>query len=306
MQFNTLGIVWDNLTSPRRKMPTAPWNGGQEHLHIPYAAASPSQYLDLYLPDVPGKKPLLVLVHGGGFLLGDSQTRQAQWMYRYFRQKGYVCASVNYRLAQEAPYPAAVADVQAAIAFLRANADAYGIDKRRIALWGESAGGYLAAMAAVSADVQVLIDYYSPAELGDKTAEFRQEGIPAWVFRLANSWLNTPILKASGFTQVDDYFIRRPCSTLSPEEAAAYSPLRDTEAMAVKGLKVILVHGDADITVPVLQTRKKEAAYIECLGQENVFALYPPRCKHADDRLYSDEFLAVIKQKLDGFIGSPV
>ncbi len=89
-------------------MPAEHWAGGREMLHIPYAADSASQYLDLYLPDQEGKLPLLILVHGGGFILGDSQSRQTQWMYRYFRKHGFACASVNYRLAQEAPWPAAV------------------------------------------------------------------------------------------------------------------------------------------------------------------------------------------------------
>lgn len=320
MNFHTLNIIWQNITSPQRRMPDATWDG-QEHLHIPYAAVSPREYLDLYLPNTPGKKPLLVLVHGGGFLFGDSQTRQVQWMYRYFRQRGYACASVNYRLAQEAPWPAAIEDVKAALRFLRANAMSFGIDESRFAIWGESAGGYLAAMAAVtddntfdrvpylnqvdgaiSAKVQVLIDYYSPCELGDKGAAFRQEGIPGWVVHLANRWLNAPEMKAAGFAQVEDYFIRKQCSTLSAAEASAYSPLSYLGQLDKGSLKVILVHGQADITVPVQQTRKMEAAFASHLGRENTFALYPPHCKHADDRLYEDSFLAVVKDKLDCFL----
>lgn len=320
MNFHTLNIIWQNMTAHQRRMPKTPWDG-RELLHIPYAAVSPSQYLDLYLPNTPGKKPLLVLVHGGGFLYGDSQTRQVEWMYHYFRQRGYACASLNYRLAQEAPWPAAIEDVKAAVRFLRANAASYGIDESRIALWGESAGGYLAAMAAVtddntlggvpylnqgdreiSARVQVLIDFYGPCELGDKAVEFRQEGIPGWVVRLANRWLNAPELKASGFTQVEDYFIRKEYSTLSAKEAGIYSPLSYLGQLDKGSLKVVLVHGQADITVPVQQTRKMEAAFASHLGKENTFALYPPHCKHADDRLYADDFLTTIKEKLDSFL----
>lgn len=319
MNFHTLNIIWQNMTAPQRRMPGAPWDG-RELLHIPYAAVSPREYLDLYLPNTPGKKPLLVLVHGGGFLYGDSQTRQVQWMYRYFRQRGYACASVNYRLAQEAPWPAAIEDVKAALRFLRANAASFGIDADRFAIWGESAGGYLAAMAAVtddntfggvpalqvdgaiSAKVQVLIDFYGPCELGDKGADFQQEGIPGWVVSHANLWMNAPELKASGFTQVEDYFLRKQCSTLSAEEADIYSPLSYLNRLDKGSFKVILVHGQADITVPVLQTRKKEAAFAARLGKENVFALYPHPCKHADDRLFEDSFLSIIKDKLDSFL----
>lgn len=320
MNVHTLNIIWQNMTSPKRRMPKTPWDG-RELLHIPYAAVSPSQYLDLYLPDAPGKKPLLVLVHGGGFLYGDSQTRQVEWMYRYFRQRGYACASINYRLAQEAPWPVAIEDVKAALRFLRANAVRFDIDADRFAIWGESAGGYLAAMAAVtddstfggvpyvhqgnaetSAKVQVLVDFYGLADLGDKSEDFRQMGIPRWVVRWANSWLNAPELKASGFTQVEDYFIRKQFSTLSAAEASAYTPISYIKQLDKDSLKVILVHGEADITVPVQQTRKKEAAFAARLGEENVFALYPHSCKHADDRLYEDSFLATVKEKLDCFL----
>lgn len=222
---STLDVLWHNVFAPVRKMPTTPWENGRELLHIPYGETSENQYLDLYLPDSGEKLPLLVLIHGGGFVFGDSQTRQVQWMYRYFRQHGYVCASVNYRLAQEAPWPAAIADVKAAIRYLRANADDYGIDAGRIAVWGESAGGYLAAMAAVSEDdafnemqlvhrgtesvsakVQVLVDYYGVSDFGDKSVDFTRNGIAGWLVRLANRWLTIPELAEGHFNSVDDFF----------------------------------------------------------------------------------------------------
>jgi len=143
-------VIWHNATAFNLPMNTDPWTDGQELTRISYAEDSDSQYLDLYLPEGEEKPPLFVLVHGGGFVFGDSQTRQVQWMYRYFRDHGYACATVNYRLAQEAAYPAAVEDVKAAVRFLRANAGVYGYDADKIAIWGESAGGYLATMAAVT------------------------------------------------------------------------------------------------------------------------------------------------------------
>lgn len=189
--------VWHNVTAFNRPMNQEPWANGRELLRVPYAEDSDSQYLDLYLPETEEKLPLFVLVHGGGFVYGDSQTRQVQWMYRYFRDHGYACATVNYRLAQEAAYPAAVEDVKAAVRFLRANAQTYGYDADRIAIWGESAGGYLAAMAAitpedafdgvrytgqgavpVSAKVSILVDYYGVMDFGDMSADFAAEGIP--------------------------------------------------------------------------------------------------------------------------------
>ena len=114
---------------------------------VAYAAKSPAQKLDIYLPSGGTKPyPVIVTVHGGAFSMGDKADGQQTPMLAAL-DRGYVVVSVNYRLSAEATYPAAVQDVKAAIRFLRANAAEYGLDPGRIAAWGDSAGGYLAAMA---------------------------------------------------------------------------------------------------------------------------------------------------------------
>lgn len=117
--------------------------------------------LDLYLP--PGKgfpRPGLVFVHGGGWNSGDS--RHAGTFGDFPGQlaaiaaRGYVVASVNYRLSGEAVFPAALQDVKTAISWLRGHAKDYNVDDTRIAVWGESEGGHLAALAGVSCGVASL------------------------------------------------------------------------------------------------------------------------------------------------------
>ena len=145
--------VYRNLTAPVYMLNNNDeWSGGESYIRVPYALESDAEYLDLYVPYSEEKPPLFVLVHGGGFITNDSQSRQAKRMYRYFRDCGFACASVNYRLAQEAGFPAALLDVKAAVRFLRAHEDEYGYDASHIAIWGESAGGYLATMAAITND----------------------------------------------------------------------------------------------------------------------------------------------------------
>ncbi len=312
-------VIWHNATAFDLPMNTEPWTGGQELLRIPYAEDSDSQYLDLYLPDGVEKPPLFVLVHGGGFVFGDSQTRQVQWMYRYFRDHGYACATVNYRLAQEAAYPAAVEDVKAAVRFLRANAESYGYDAGKAAIWGESAGGYLAAMAAVtrddefdgvryigqgedpvSAKVSVLVDYYGVIDFGDMTPDYRAEGIPAWLPQIANSGLRVPEME--GCRRVEDFFIRRDTAALTQQELAQYNPRSYVPNLQPGDLKVIIVHGDIDITVPTLHSKRLEEAFVSRLGGDSVFALYPHGCKHADDRLYTDEVLQTVQTQMERFL----
>ncbi|MCD8161262.1 MAG: alpha/beta hydrolase [Clostridiales bacterium] len=180
-------------------MDTSEWTGGASYEYVPYSDVSGSDYLHLYVPDAEEPMPLIIMVHGGGFVCNDCESRQAQFMYRYFRQHGYACATVNYRLAQEDGFPAALEDVKAAVRYLRANAETYGYDPDRFIIWGESAGGYLATMAAVtnddeftgvsfigedelaepvSAQVSCLIDFYGIIDFPFADSDFRSQGSP--------------------------------------------------------------------------------------------------------------------------------
>lgn len=123
---------------------------GRKFLDIPYAGTSPNQRLDIYLPaEGDGPFPTVIFVHGGAFILGDKRDTQ---FYQAIDgvNRGYAVVSVEYRLAFEAKYPAAIFDVKAAIRFLRANAPLYRLDGDRFALSGDSAGGHYVVMAAAT------------------------------------------------------------------------------------------------------------------------------------------------------------
>jgi acetyl esterase/lipase len=110
--------------------------------------------LDLYLPadGVSRPSPGIVFVHGGGWRVGvrDNFAPMAIRM----AQRGYAAATISYRLADEAPYPAAVQDVKAAIRWMRAHAGEHGIDPEHIAVAGGSAGGQIASLAGVTAGLR--------------------------------------------------------------------------------------------------------------------------------------------------------
>ncbi|MCU4716557.1 alpha/beta hydrolase [Halapricum hydrolyticum] len=103
--------------------------------------------LDLYLPGEGEDHPFVVFAHGGGWIGGDKGHRL---MFDRLTANGYAVADVQYRLAQERRYPAAVRDVVAAVAWVRANADTYDIDGSRSALAGYSAGAHLATLVALA------------------------------------------------------------------------------------------------------------------------------------------------------------
>ena len=111
--------------------------------------------MDLYVPSQdPAPKPLIVWVHGGGWSRGDARVSGAfaDWpsVLASLAARGFVVASVDYRLSGEAHFPAQIQDLKAAIRFLRVHAKNYGIDETRVYVWGASAGGQLAALAATT------------------------------------------------------------------------------------------------------------------------------------------------------------
>jgi acetyl esterase/lipase len=102
--------------------------------------------LDVFYPKAKRKKsyPAVLFIHGGGWRSGDRS--QHVPMAQQLAAKGYVTVTAEYRLSTEAIYPAAVTDLKAAIRWMRAQGKAYNIDTARIAVWGFSAGGQLAAL----------------------------------------------------------------------------------------------------------------------------------------------------------------
>ncbi|MER5523818.1 alpha/beta hydrolase [Streptomyces sp. NPDC002677] len=142
--------------------------------------------LDIQVPRTSGRKPLVVYVTGGGWQLADRTGNLAQ--RTYIADQGYAVASVQYRtVADGATYKDALADVKSAIRYLRAHAGTYGIDTDHVFVWGQSAGGYLAAMTGVtngdktydiggdldrSSEVQGVVDEFGPADLSKLAADY--------------------------------------------------------------------------------------------------------------------------------------
>jgi pectinesterase len=111
--------------------------------------------MDIHRPrDAWGKLPAVVCIHGGGWAKGNRRSHAT--LAQALAARGYVTATISYRLSGEAPFPAAIHDCKAAVRFLRAHADAYGIDPARIGAIGLSAGGHLTALLATSGGVPEL------------------------------------------------------------------------------------------------------------------------------------------------------
>ena len=228
----------------------------REVADIPYVSGGVErQRLDLYLPDTsPGAiaerslRPLVVWVHGGGW---DASNRQG-CPARVLVGRGYVVASLGYRLSSQAIYPAQIEDCKAAIRWLRAHAGEYGIDPTRIGAWGESAGGHLVALLGTtggtrrfdvgenldqSSRVQCVLDWFGPTD-------FLHWGDPP-----ATAILDTPNTALARL-------IGGPI--LSHQDLArAASPVYFVDKDSAPFL---ILHGDKDGTVPLQQSGELNAA----------------------------------------------
>lgn len=141
--------------------------------------------LDISAPKEGGPYPCVVLLHGGAWVGGSRKDlsvggKGGPSLIEEVAAKGYVVASVGYRLAPKHPFPAQIQDARAAVRFLRANAKRFGIDRDKFAAAGFSAGGHLALLLGLadkvegwdaggnrkeSSRVQCVVDFFGPTDL---------------------------------------------------------------------------------------------------------------------------------------------
>lgn len=180
--------------------------------------------LDAFIPESSDPQPAVVLVHGGGWEAGDKRTYIRPW-FDVLTRAGIAWLSIDYRLAPKWKHPAAVEDVEAAIRWVRANARKYGIDPDRIALMGESAGGHLAALAALRGKVRVaaLVSFYGIHDL------------PAWRDQRGGLPRNISL-----------YLPDTQERTLREASPVTY--------LSAKAPPMLLIHGTADTGVPAAQS----------------------------------------------------
>lgn len=235
--------------------------------------------LDLYMHEDRLKatpRPLVIWVHGGGWSRGDARTSAAfsDWpaVLASLAARGYVVASINYRLSSEAQFPAPVRDVRASIRFLRENAKHYGIDPGRVVLWGGSAGANLAAMAGLGcADPELAPNDEAgrhPGAITTPDGPIRSDCVQAIV-----SWYGLFDVFGYQSPNVARYLGCEPRDC--PERVRRASPM----ALTLKAAPpTLLIHGTADQTIPVGQTHDM-AARLKRAGSA-VETLFIPGADH--------------------------
>ncbi|MFO1499356.1 MAG: alpha/beta hydrolase [Verrucomicrobiota bacterium] len=207
--------------------------------------------LDLYLPRLQPRAPLIVWVHGGAWRSGSKKNMPLGQLVA----DGYVVASVDYRLSTEARFPAQIHDLKAALRFLRGHGAEWQLATEKIVMAGDSAGGHLAALVGVSngnaelegdlgkertqsSDVQGIISFYGAANLTTILNQSTPHGlsvrVPALELLLGDRPTNTPAL------------------------AQLASPVFHADK---NDPPLLLLHGDQDQQMPVNQALELMGAY---------------------------------------------
>lgn len=214
--------------------------------------------LDAHVPASDEPVPAVIWIHGGGWLEGDRRypppTIPVDLLHGSILRAGIALVAIDYRHSLEAPFPAQLHDVKAAIRYVRRFADTFGIDPERIGVWGESAGGHLAALAGLTRPegpagealegsvgvregntaVSAVVDWYGVSELTSLLSHPLPPAPPGTEFP-------NPFTALLGGTPEQQLELARAASPLTYVEGSTPPPF-------------LLVHGTADGLVPYSQS----------------------------------------------------
>jgi acetyl esterase/lipase len=234
----TILAVYLGIESQAEKNPAIP-AGLEVSRDIEYLnIGGKSLQMDLYRDKMaPGPAPLLLFIHGGGWNHGNRNEYLGYAIH--FAEMGYVTATVTYRFASEAPYPACVEDVTEAVRFVFQNGEKYHYDPDRVVLIGGSAGAHLAMLAAYgwhrageapdsgrvspgNRKIRAVVDLYGPTDL---TASYARE----------------------------NYMVERLMARKFREAPALYAEASPIAFVDKNAPPTLILHGTGDNLVPVVQ-----------------------------------------------------
>jgi len=293
-------------TTLRRLLwPFTPERSGVQRLSSLPVAPELSKRLvaDVFRP--PGEAagaPVLVFVHGGGWTLGFRRFQGLPLLYRLARA-GWICVSVEYRLSPWVSFPEHVIDVKRAIAWVRERALGWGGDPERVAIAGNSAGGHLATLAALTparrawqpgfeaADTRVAacVSLYGVYDLLGRAEQWPHQGLQLL-------WERAVLKRRLG---EDEAAFR---------EASPWDHL--TTSAGDEATPILVVHGDRDTVVPIGEARAfvdharrvapGRVTYLEVPGAQHAFEVFAsPRSERVveaiatwlEERLGRDDFV---------------
>lgn len=222
------------------------------------------QIVDVYVPATKGPHPLVLYIHGGGWMGGHTRHSGAladfPKVLAALAAEGFTVASLEYRLSSEATFPAQLQDSKAALRFLKSRAAQYRIDPARVGVWGGSAGGHLAALTALTCRDSAL----DPKASEDMcpTAAVTWYGVFDFAAMTATPDGNAAGRRLLGCAE----------SSCPADRIALVSPVSHIDR---NDPPFLLIHGEEDKVVPVGQSRLGEAALTRAgVGVESIYIPY--------------------------------
>jgi acetyl esterase/lipase len=253
--------------------------------------------LDVFVPATAGPVPCVVWIHGGAWLFGSRQQLPLEWragsLFQAIVDAGFAVATIDYRHSREAAFPAQLHDAAAALRYLAHFAPELGLDPERFALWGESAGGHLAALLALVTDpellgtdgvpaalpaVRAVVDFYGVADVDTMDDPSEAFG-PEFVAELQ------AVATGPAWQPIDVLLEGSPWP--NAEGRRLVSPVHHVRADAPPFL---LIHGDDDRVVPIEQSEQLQAAlqgvgataeFVRVPGADHVFVGTDPHPQFA-------------------------
>jgi acetyl esterase/lipase len=268
---------------------------------LAYATISDAQKLDLYIPTTgSGPFPVVIMVHGGGFMMGDKSDGAGLTGVDQLLAAGYAVASINYRLSSEAIYPAQIYDAKAAVRFLRANAAEYQLNPDKFGAWGASAGGNLVSLLGTTCGVAEL----EGAELGNAEQSSCVQAVIDWF---------GPI----DFLKMDEQFAGTSCpqthdAANSPESmlvGAAIQTVPDLVAttnpmnyITADDAPFFIENGTADCNIPPVQNKNLADALSAVIGADNVTYVSLEGAGHGGSQFETTDNLNLVIGFLDKYL----
>ena len=267
---------------------------------LAYATVSETQKLDLYIPTTgAGPFPIVIMVHGGGFMFGDKADGAGLTGVDQLLAAGYAVASINYRLSGEATYPAQIYDAKAAVRFLRANAAKYNLNPDKFGAWGASAGGNLVSLLGTTCGVKEL-----EGDLGNNDQSSCVQAVVDWF---------GPI----DFLKMDEQFAGTSCPANHNDASSPESKLVGAAIQTVPNLvkttnpmnyistddaPFFIENGTADCNIPPIQNKNLANAMSVVIGADKVTYVSLEGAGHGGSQFETTENLTQVIAFLDKYL----
>jgi acetyl esterase/lipase len=267
---------------------------------LAYATLSSAEKLDLYIPTGSGPFAVVVMVHGGGFMMGDKGDGAGLAGVDQLLAAGFAVASINYRLSGEAIYPAQIQDAKAAVRFIRANAAKYNLNPDKIGAWGASAGGNLVSLLGTTCGVKEL----EGAELGNAEQSSCVQAVVDWF---------GPI----DFLKMDEQFAGTSCPVNHNDASSPESKLVGAAIQTVPDLvkttnpmnyitsqaaPFLIQNGSADCNIPPVQGKNLASALSAVIGADKVTYTLIDGAGHGGSQFSTTENLKIVLDFLTKYL----